>query len=63
MSSPFLALSALPVLETHLTDGVRGLMARPRGNGVLNDGLVGAYEVVMKIAGERDWQTEHYESP
>lgn len=61
MSSLFLALSALPVLEAWLGDGVQGLIARPRGNGVLNDGLIGAYEVV--IAGEHDWQTEHYESP
>lgn len=51
------------MLETGLSDGVRSVIARPRGNGVLNDGLIGAYEVVMKIAGVRDWQTEHYESP
>lgn len=51
------------MLEAWLGDGVRGLIAGPRGNGVLNDGLTGAYEVVMKIAGERDWQTERYESP
>lgn len=63
MSSPFLALTALPVLESWLGDGVRGLIARPGGNGVLNDGLIGAYEVVMKIAGDRDWQKVHYESP
>lgn len=51
------------MLETWLGDGVKGLIARPGGNGVLNDGLTGAYEVAMKIAGERDWQTVHYESP
>lgn len=39
------------------------LIARPGGNGVLNDDLTRAHEVVMKIAGERDWQTAHYESP
>lgn len=63
MSSPFLALTALPVLETRLGDGVRGLIASPGGNGVLNDGLIRAYEVVMKIAGDHDWQTTNYESP
>lgn len=63
MSSPFQAPSALLVLETCLGNGVRGLIAHPGGNGVLNDGLTRAYEVVMKIAGERDWQTAHYESP
>lgn len=59
MSSPAPALSALPVLETCLGEGVRGLIARPGDNGVLNDGLIGAYEVVMNLAGECDWQTAH----
>lgn len=51
------------MLETWLGDGLRGLIACPGGHGVLNDDLTGAHEVVMKIAGERDWQTAHYESP
>lgn len=59
MSSPALALSALSVLETWLGESVRGLIARPGDNGVLNDGLIGAHEVVMNIAGECDWQTAH----
>lgn len=46
-----------------------GLIASPGSNGVrnlsqgcLNDGLIRVCGVVMKTAGESDWQIAHYES-